>query len=65
MIGVGICVKSNFGFTLLHEYEIMFLQSDVVTATSDDGLEWFISYQGDSYYGYTDCYGKEVRFLVK
>ncbi|QXV80809.1 hypothetical protein bas02_0043 [Veterinaerplatzvirus Jeanpiccard] len=60
---IGICVKTNGQFTLLEDYEIN-SHSDEVTVFSDDGCYWFLSYQGDGYYGCIDSNGKEVSFLV-
>lgn len=61
---IGICVKANGSFTLLEDYEINF-HSDGVTVLSDDGCYWFVSYQGDGYYGCRDSDGNEVSFLVE
>lgn len=61
---IGICVKTNGFFTLLEDYEIN-LDSDEITVLSDDGCYWFVSYQGDGYYGCRDSNGKEVSFLVE
>lgn len=61
---IGICVKANEFFTPLEDYEINF-HSDEITVLSDDGCHWFVSYQGDGYYGCIDANGKEVSFLVE
>lgn len=61
---IGICVKTNGFFTLLEDYEINF-DSNEITVLSDDGSYWFLSYQGDDYYGCRDSGGKEVSFLVE
>lgn len=61
---IGICVKTNGHFTLLEDYEIN-SHPDGVTVLSDDGCYWFVSYQGDGYYGCRDSNGKEVSFLVE
>ncbi|ATE86075.1 hypothetical protein Sd1_gp9 [Shigella phage Sd1] len=61
----GICVKTNGHFTLLDDYEINFHSDGEITVESDDGCQWFVSYQGDGYYGCRDSNGKEVSFLVE
>lgn len=62
---IGICVKANDWFTLFNEYEIVFYSDGAITVESDYGCYWFVSCQGDGYYGCTDRYGKEVSFLVE
>lgn len=62
---IGICVKTNGRFSLLEDYEINFDSGGSITVKGDDELHWFLSYQGDGYYGCTDCHGKEVSFLVE
>lgn len=62
---IGICVKANNSFTLLNDYEINFNSDASTTAQSDDGCYWFVSYQGDGYYGCRDSNGVEVSFLVE
>lgn len=61
---IGICVKANDHFTLFGDYKIKPL-SDGAIVLSDDGCDWFVSYQGDGYYGCRDTNGKEVSFLVE
>lgn len=62
---IGICVKTNGRFTLLEDYEVNFNSGGGIIVKGDDELHWFLSYQGDGYYGCADCHGKEVSFLVE
>ena len=62
---ISTCVKANDWFTLFNEYEIVFHSDGAITVESDYGSYWFVSYQGDGYYGCRDENGKEVSFLVE
>ena len=62
---IGTCVCTNGSFTLLENYEIKFHSDGKITVGSDYGCYWFVSYQGNGYYGCVDVSGKEVSFLVE